>query len=325
MLSLPLLLALGSFGLVLLVTLVPYWFLVVRVEQQEKSSLRKRIVGATETRVKRAAMLRTGERLSIIGPLEDILRRSRFIVDPLQRLIAQSGLTVTVATIVLSSGVMGLLTFVLIARASGALLLGLVAAPAVGYGPLFVLQFARRRRMDKFEEQFPEAIDLIARTLRAGHAFTTGLRMAGEELPNPIGAEFRTLSDRQNFGLPVPDALRDFADRMPILDARFFVTAVLTQREAGGNLAEVLDNLSTVIRERFRVKRQVRVITSHGRYTGMLLSILPPAMAIILFARQPENIRLMFTDPVGIRMVAFAVVLQIIGAIAIRKISNVEY
>ena len=107
-----------------------------------------------------------------------------------------------------------------------------------------MLRLLRARRLSKFEEQFPEAIDLIARTLRAGHAFTTGLRMAADELPQPVAAEFRVLHDQQNFGLPLTDALRAFARRVPIIDARFFVTAVLTQREAGGNLAEVLDNLS---------------------------------------------------------------------------------
>src|SRR4029079_19478136 len=110
------------------------------------------------------------------------------------------------------------------------------------------------------EEQFPEAVDLIARALRAGHALPTAIGMVAAEIPNPVGAEFKKLYDQQNFGMSLPDSLRAFADRVPILDARFFVTAVLTQRESGGNLAGVLDNLASVIRERFKVKRQVRVI-----------------------------------------------------------------
>ncbi len=127
--------------------------------------------------------------------------------------------------------------------------------------------------MRLFEDQFPQAIDLIASSLRAGHAFTTGVSMVADEVPDPTGAEFRLLYDQQNYGMPLPDALKAFARRVPLLDARFFITAVLTQREAGGNLAEVLDNLSTLIRERSRVKRQVRVASAHGRITGWVLSL----------------------------------------------------
>ncbi len=130
---------------------------------------------------------------------------------------------------------------------------------------------AERRRPRKFEEQFPEAIELIARALRAGHALTTGLALVAEELPDPVGGEFRLVYDRQNFGMSMPDALHLFAERVPLLDARFFVTAVLTQRESGGNLAEILDNLGDVIRQRFRVKRQIRVVTAHARLTGWVL------------------------------------------------------
>ena len=140
--------------------------------------------------------------------------------------------------------------------------LGFQAGAVMMFVPIFVLRYRRDRRVLKFEEQFPEAIDLIARALRAGHAFTTGLSMVADEVDPPVGQEFRLLYERQNFGMPLPEALREFAQRIPVLDAKFFATAVLTQRESGGNLAEVLDNLSSVIRERFRVKRQVRVISA---------------------------------------------------------------
>ena len=145
--------------------------------------------------------------------------------------------------------------------------------------PFIFVRHKKNQRLKKFEEQFPEAIDLIARALRAGHAFTTGLAMAAEEIPAPVGEEFKLLYDRQNFGMPLPDAMKAFAARIPLIDARFFVTAVLTQRETGGNLGEVLDNLASVIRERFKVKRQVRVLTAHGRITGWILAALPPALA----------------------------------------------
>ena len=177
----------------------------------------------------------------------------------------------------------------------------------------------------KFEEQFPEAIDLLSRALRAGHAFTTGLSMVAEEMPEPVGTEFRLAYDRQNFGMPLPEALKSLGERVPLLDARFFVTAVLTQREAGGNLAEVLDNLARVIRDRFKVKRQVRVITAHARITGWVLALLPPSLGVALTLLSPEHMGLLWTDPIGIKMVVVAIVLQVVGTLLIRKLVNIEY
>ena len=172
----------------------------------------------------------------------------------------------------------------------------------------------------KFEEQFPEAIELIARALRAGHAFTTGLALVAEELPDPVGGEFRLLYDRQNFGMSLPDALRLFAERVPLLDARFFVTAVLTQRESGGNLAEILDNLGDVIRERFRVKRQIRVVTAHGRITGWVLVMIPVVIALAMVVVAPDHILTLVSDPLGIQMAVGALGLWVLGYLVIRKL-----
>jgi tight adherence protein B len=187
------------------------------------------------------------------------------------------------------------------------------------------IQRARGKRLAVFEEQFPEAIDLIARGLRAGHALTTTLQLVGDEVPDPVGAEFRLLFEQQNYGMSLVDALRAFAQRVPIIDARFFVTALLTQREMGGNLSEVLDNLAAVIRERFRVKRQVRVVSAQGRITGIVLSCMPPALAVVLFIISPSQLRLLIEDPLGVQMVVVGVVLQVVGVLAIRRIVEVEY
>jgi tight adherence protein B len=132
------------------------------------------------------------------------------------------------------------------------------------------------------------------------------------------------LHDRQNYGMPLPDALKGMADRIPLLDARFFVTAVLTQRESGGNLSEVLDSLAKLIRERFRLKRQVRVLSAHGRITGTVLAALPLVLVALMFLIAPEHISLLFTDSIGRRMVAVGVVLQVIGYMAMRRIVNIE-
>src|SRR5262245_179308 len=169
----------------------------------------------------------------------------------------------------------------------------------------------RTRQIRKFEEQFPEAIELIARAMRAGHAFPTGLKIAADELPPPAGSEFKLLYERQNFGAELPVALRLFAERVPLIDARFFVTAVLTQREAGGNLAEVLDRLAAVMRERFRVKREVRVRSAHGRITAWVLTLLPPSVAFLMLITSPQQIKLLTTDSLGIKFIIAGVLLQL--------------
>jgi tight adherence protein B len=217
--------------------------------------------------------------------------------------------------------VAGLLLFVL----SGRLVVAAGAALLVGAVPYAWVKRAATKRMWKFEEQFPEAIELVARALRAGHAFPTGLSMVADEVGEPVGPEFKLLYDRQNFGMPLADALRAFANRVPILDARFFVTAVLTQREAGGNLSGVLDNLAAVIRERFKVKRQVRVISAHGRMTAAVLSGLPPVVAVGQMLIAPDRFKLLFTDPRGQAMLIGAVGLQVLGMLIIRKIVDIKY
>jgi tight adherence protein B len=166
---------------------------------------------------------------------------------------------------------------------------------------------------------------LLSRALRAGHAFTTALGMVAEELPQPIAGEFRLLYDRQNYGLPLNDALRDFGARIPLLDARFFVTAVLTQRESGGNLSEVLDNLASVIRDRFTVRREIRVKSAHGRITGWILAGLPPALVLVLTVLSPGYLAPLVEDPAGVRMAVVGVSLQIIGTFIIRRIVRIDY
>src|SRR5262249_44185824 len=139
------------------------------------------------------------------------------------------------------------------------------------------------------------------------------------------GLEFKALYDQQNYGAPLPDALKAFAERIPSLDARFFVTAVLTQRESGGNLSEVLDRLASVMRERFRIKREVRVKSAHGRISAYVLAGLPPTLAVMMLSSAPENMQLLATDPLGIRIVVVAVSLQIIGTLIVRKLVDIRY
>ena len=317
--------SLVTFASVLGIILGLHWLLVMRPEQRAQRALRKRLKPSGQRGVaRRAELLRPTQPLSRISALNRLLEHSSFIVTPIGREIAQSGIQVTVGTVLLACVFAGVVTWMALALATGRPVVSLVGAVLVGSSPYLFLKFKARRRLAAFEEQFPEAIDLIARSLRAGHAFTTGLAMVAEEIPNPIGAEFRLVHDRQSYGMALPDALRDLARRIPLLDTRFFVTAVLTQRESGGKLAEILDNLAALMRERFRVKRQVRVVSAHGRITGWVLAGLAPAIAAVLIVIAPEHIGLMVTDPLGIQITLAAIALQIIGVFVIRRIIKIE-
>ena len=270
-------------------------------------------------------MLKPVEQLSGVGQLNTLLGQMGRLTAPLQRDITQAGLKMTVGTMLLSAGCLALAVFFVVKVLTFSTLLGLGAGLLAVVRAVHLRQAEEEQRLRKFEEQFPEAIDLIGRALRAGHAFTTGLAMAAEEIPPPVGEEFKLLYDRQNFGMPMPEAMKAFAARIPLIDARFFVTAVLTQRETGGNLGEVLDNLASVIRERFKVKRQVRVLTAHGRITGWILAGLPPALAGAMFVMSPGHMKMLINDPLGVQMIIGALVLQIIGTLTIRKLVNIPY
>ena len=244
--------------------------------------------------------------------------------DSLTRLIEQSGVKTTASMVLVMSiaaAALAALCLTITVRQPWAPLVG----GLIGLGAPFAWLLRRRStRLAKFEEQFPEGLDLISRAIRAGHAFQTALGMVADELPAPVGQEFRTTFERQNFGLPIREAMNEMADRVPILDVRFFVTAVAIQRETGGNLAEILDNLAHVVRERFKIRRQVRVHTAHGRFTGYVLLALPAALAVALSFIAPEQMTLLFRDPMGRMMLGGAIVLQIIGFIWVRQVIKIE-
>jgi tight adherence protein B len=315
-----------TFTVVLGIVLGAYFALVVRRESSERSTLLRRLGKTKGAGVLHATQLeRRVERLSNVRTVEAVLSRVKGLSGPLERLVTQSGLRMTVGTLVMASLLAAFMGYGLVKWLTYYTYLALAAAPVFGLLPYLYVRHARTKRLLLFEEQFPESIELIARALRAGHAFPTGLQMVAEEIAEPVGGEFKLVYDRQNFGMSLNDALKGLAERVPILDARFFATAVLTQRETGGNLSEVLDNLASVIRERFKVKRQVRVVTAHGRITGWILAALPPALAGLLWVISPEHMKPMVTDPLGIQMLAVGCTMQVIGTLIIRKLVNIRY
>lgn len=322
----PLMLVLvGAFSAVLLITFGVYWLLVVRPESEKQSQLKKRLkVDSIYTTPGGPGRLEKASKNKDTAFDKAAMRAGKMHTG-IAQLIKQADVKLTVGNFFLVSGGCALVTYLLVWALARMHLLALAVALFAIFIPYFWVRHKRNQRIWKFEEQFPEAIDLIARALRAGHAFTTALAMVADEIPQPVGAEFRLLYDRQNYGMPLEEALRDFAERVPLLDARFFVTAVLMQRETGGNLAEVLDNLAQVIRERFKVKRQVRVLTAHGRITGWILAGLPPALAFALFIMTPQHLQMLISDPLGVRMIIGAITLQVIGTLLIRKLVNIPY
>jgi tight adherence protein B len=303
-----------------------YWFMLERPETREQDELLKRLrVGGGPRGAKRVEFVKEVEKLSALKAFDAVLHRTTGLTGSLQRLIGQADVKMTVGGLLLTSVCLFLGATFIVERLTRLPWLGLGIGALLACIPYTVVKFKAGKRMRTFEEQFPEAIDLIARALRAGHGFTTGLAVVAEEAPQPVAGEFRLLYDQQNFGMPLGDAMKAFALRIPLLDARFFVTAVLTQRESGGNLAEILTNLANVIRERFKVKRQVRVISAHGRITAWILCGLPPTLALCMMITSPEHMMVLVTDPLGHYMIFAAIFMQIAGTLIIRKLVNIEY
>jgi tight adherence protein B len=190
--------------------------------------------------------------------------------------------------------------------------------------PFLYLLYKRKKRLKKFAAQLPDALELIARGLRAGHSLAAGLSMVADEMPAPIGIEFARAYEEQNLGVPLEDALKSLCGRVPNLDLKFFATAVVLQRQTGGDLAEILDKIGSLIRERFRIWGAVQALTGEGRLSGIVLLALPPVLFLVVWYLNPAYSMMLFTDPLGKKMLVGAIILQILGALCIRKIVNIE-
>lgn len=236
---------------------------------------------------------------------------------------ADMGMTVSAFTM-LTIGLSAALGLGALIVVRGGWIAPMMAAMLGALVPYAYVSRKRQERFDKFEEHFPEAIDLLGRAIRAGHAFSTGLSVVADESPEPISEEFRQVYEEQKFGLPLSESLLSLADRMDLLDVRIFVTAVLIQIESGGNLAEILDNLSHIIRDRFRFRRQLRVHTAHGRMTGWVLASAPFVAGGGMFILNPDYMNTLFIEPLGRLMLASAVGLQLVGFVAIRRVMDVD-
>jgi tight adherence protein B len=199
-----------------------------------------------------------------------------------------------------------------------------VGAAVMATLPLLWLMYRRQKRLKVFAVQLPDALELISRALRAGHSLASGFNLVREEMPAPIGKEFGRAFEEQNLGIPLDDSLTALTERVPNLDLKFFATAIVLQRQTGGDLAEILDKIGYIVRERFKIWGQVQALTGEGRLSGVVLLGLPPVLFLAVYRLNPDYVMMLFTDPMGKKMLAVAVIMQVLGALVIRKIINIK-
>ncbi|MCS7046914.1 MAG: type II secretion system F family protein [Gemmataceae bacterium] len=245
-------------------------------------------------------------------------------IPSLQKLIVQADVHIKASTLFGIGVVLGFVGATLSWLAGVRLYL----APLLGV-VMFMIPFAwlltkRTVRLRQFAAQLPDAMELVARALRAGHSLAAGMHVVAEEMPAPIADEFNRVYEEQNLGIPIEDALKAMCERVPNLDLRFFVTSVLIQRQTGGDLAEILDKIGYVIRERFRILGQVKALTAEGRLSGVILIALPFGLFLVMLHIQPDYVERLWTHELGIKMSVFALIMQLVGAVVIRKIVNIK-
>jgi tight adherence protein B len=318
-------------GIVLAVFLLVIVTVFTVAATMSDRTARARLMRSRLQSVERAASRKPSEELALlrdellseIPALNRLLSRSNRI-GQLQRRLSQADMKMRAGKFVLISVCCSFMAGTLLFAFTRVAMFALMAAAFGVVLPYAYVSWRRSRRFHAFETKFPEAIDLLARATRAGHTFGTALELIASELSEPIAGEFRKLFEEQNFGMPIKDALLNLAERMPLIDVKFFATTIMLQRETGGNLAEILDKLSYVIRERFKILRQLRVYTAQGRLTMAILMALPPGLLLMLLFINRAFLQPLFHDPIGHMFLAIAVVMQTIGFLLIQKIIHIK-
>ncbi|KQV38776.1 type II secretion system F family protein [Massilia sp. Root335] len=293
--------------------------------------------GASAQRIARRLQLMSGnqgrnaERISILKlrrfgqhDLTDrLLQRWRF-AHRIDRLLVQSGMAWSVERFLLCSGAVFLVAVYVVMQWPMPLPVRVGIVVLCAHVPLLLVRRARMRRLAHIEEQLPDAADFIARALRAGHSFSNVLQIVGNELPEPLSGEFRIAREEINYGVPLGEALHNMASRIPLTDLRYLVIAILIQRETGGNLAEILGNISHIIRGRLRLAAQVRVLSAEGRMSAWILGLLPFAVGAMLVLANPTYVMILWTDPFGVKLLWTALVMIIIGVIWLKKVIRIR-
>jgi len=246
------------------------------------------------------------------------------LAPQLRTLLYQSGLKWTVGALLLMSSACFVFPAYLLYWRTGVVIFSLLLGILFALAPLAFVLYKRSSRFNQMEQELPEALDLMVNGLRAGHSLVTTLRLVAYESPEPISSEFKICFDEQNYGLELWTAMENLVKRVPLQDLRIVVTAILIQKESGGNLAEVLEKAAHVIRERFRLKRQIRVHTAQGRLTGWILSFLPVVLGTALYLVNPKTMSVLWTNPIGVKLMYLSAAMTISGALIIRKIVNMK-
>ena len=245
------------------------------------------------------------------------------VIDKLDRLIMQANVQKPMGLFLLIAGVLGFSALVVVGHTAG-YVVALPVSLFVAMTPFFYLQIKKNKRMLKFESQLPEALDLLARALRAGQAFSGGLSLVAQEFEEPIGPEFAKTLDEINFGVGVPEAMKGLMNRVDCPDLRFFVVSVILQRETGGNLAEILENIGRLMRERFKLLGRVRTLSAEGKMSATILISLPFVVALALYFIAPDNIKFLIGDPTGRLLVLGIICGMILGVLIMRKIIRIK-
>lgn len=263
------------------------------------------------------------ESLSEIPWLNDLLKRARKL-QAFRVLYRQADCRAPLGVFVLAALALALSGFLLVLSMRQTIPLALLLAALLGAIPYVYLLWLKNQRLAMFERQLPEALELVSRALRAGHAFSVGLKMVGEEAADPIGKEFRQVFDEVSMGVALPQALDNMTHRVDSVDLRFFITSVLVQRETGGNLAEIIDSLAGLIRQRFELQLRVKALSAEGRISAAILLGLPIVVAMALFKTSPEYMWVLFTDPIGRNMATVGSIMMVIGAVMMKRMVNIK-
>ena len=316
--------AFGIFAtVVLLLEGVYYAYQVLSRRGKDNQRIKERIQEWTVKPELQQLDIVRNQSLSDIPWLHDLLVPIRKL-DGLRRIHERGNNTLPFGTFLLASLLIAILVGLVCIQFHTHLIVALVGAVLSACLPFGFLYWKKTKRMAKFQRQLPEALELIARALRAGHAFFVGLKLVGEEFPEPIGPEFKRAFDEVSMGISVPQALQNLADRVDCLDVKFFVTSVSVQRETGGNLAEIIESLGLLIRKRFELYMKIAALSAEGKVSAIILFALPLVLGLLLYRMNPEYIVLLFTDPIGHTMLMTGSALMIIGAFVTRKMINIE-
>jgi tight adherence protein B len=309
------------------------WFLVSKyVKSSDIDKVKERLSGTTKAKAKKNAKDAAAAGASVVR--QEAVVKNHFA----QMLVDKWGMGPKIGTLLEQAGIdwpparlvhISLVCFIAgVAVAWLMLPVGKPLAILVGLGagaaPTIYAVFKKNARLKRFEEIFPDALEFVSRSMRAGHAFSVSLEMIHREFQEPVSSEFRRTFEEHNLGLPIEIALQKLAQRVPSLDVHFFVSAVLLQKRTGGNLAEILDKLAYVIRERFKLRGRIRAVSAHGKMTATALSCIPIAVAVLMFYTNPDYVKFFFTDDTGNIMMGCAVGLQVIGYFIMKKIVNIE-